>query len=66
MKAVGLEEVETYVLSHHNSITQYIATHPILELCLSVEQQTGAQVSMIWWDHIGLELGQVETVTDME
>ena len=35
MKSVGLEEVETYVLCHQNTVAQYIATLPILELCLA-------------------------------
>ena len=34
---VGLEEVETYVLRLQNTVAQYIATRPILELCLAVE-----------------------------
>ena len=37
MKAVGLEEVEMYVLHRQNTITQYIATRPILELCMVME-----------------------------
>ena len=35
MKEVGLEEVETYVLRHQNTVAQYIATRPIMELCLA-------------------------------
>ena len=33
MKDAGLEEVEMYVLSTHNTIVQYIATRIILDLC---------------------------------
>ena len=50
MMSVGLEEVETYVLCRQNTITHYIANWPILELCLTVEQQMGAHVTMIWWE----------------
>ena len=32
MQEVGFEEVEEYVLSRHNTIAQYIATLPIMEL----------------------------------
>ena len=49
MKAVGLEEVETYVLRHQNTVAQYISTRLILELCLTAERRTGSQVSMRWW-----------------
>ena len=48
MKSVGLDEVETYILRRQNTVAQYIATRPILELCLAVEQQTGARVLMRW------------------
>ena len=37
MTSVRLEELETYVLRHQNIIAQYIATCPILELCLLAE-----------------------------
>ena len=42
---VVLYEVETYVLIRQNAITQYIATHPILYLCLEAELWTGVQVA---------------------
>ena len=34
----GIEEVETYVLRHPNTIYQYITTRLILELCLASER----------------------------
>ena len=34
MAPVGLEEIDTYVLCHQNSITQYIVTRLILYICL--------------------------------
>ena len=49
MMAVVLEEVDTYVIHRQNNVAQYIATGPIIELCLIAERQTGAQVSMRWW-----------------
>ena len=44
MKTVGLKEVETYVLRHQNTVSQYIYTWPILELCLEEEIRKGARV----------------------
>ena len=43
MAAVGLDEVDAYVLCYHNTITHYIATRPILELCLAEERQLRAR-----------------------
>ena len=37
MMEVGLEEMETYILRHHNTISQYITTRKILELCMASE-----------------------------
>ena len=48
MAAVGLKEVDTYVLHLHNNMAQYITTSPILELCLAEEWRPVAHVSQ-WW-----------------
>ena len=50
MTSVGLEEVETYILRHHDTIPQYIATCLILELCLEEEQHKGERVTQRWWE----------------
>ena len=49
MEAVGIEEVEMYVLHRHNTVNYYISTQPILELCLTAEQRLGARLSTRWW-----------------
>ena len=36
MASVGLDEVDTYVLRHQNTISRYIVNFPILELCLEL------------------------------
>ena len=66
MKAVGMEEVETYVLHRNNTVTQYNATRPILEICMSAERWPGAQVSLRWWEQAGLEPGQGGSEMDAE
>ena len=48
MKAVGLEEVDKYILRLQNNVAQYITTRPIMWLCLAAERRLGARVSMIW------------------
>ena len=52
--ASGLEEVETYILHRQNTIAQYIATRPILELCLAAEQRPGAWFARNWCYQAGL------------
>ena len=56
MSAVVLKEVETYVLFHKNTIDQYIATCPILGICLTKEPRPGAWVTQRWWEQGGLDL----------
>ena len=58
MMSVGLEEVETCVLHRQNTIAQYIATRPILEICLTVEQRPGARLTRQWWDKAKINFGE--------
>ena len=39
-----------------NTVAQYIATRPILDLCKAAERKRGARVGMRWWEQAGLEL----------
>ena len=56
MAVVGLEEVEKYFLFPQNTIAQYIATRPILDLCLVAERRPGARVTQHRWGQGGLDL----------
>ena len=48
--------MDTYVDRHQNTFTQYIATRPIIDLCLEAEQLTGTRVSKRWWKKESLDL----------
>ena len=61
MAASGLEEVDTYVLCQHNTITQYVTTCPILEMCLVGERLPGTRVAWWWWDKEGINLEGVRS-----
>ena len=52
----GLQEVETYISCHQNTVVQYIATSPIIDLCLAEKRRLGPIVSMWWWEQEGLDL----------
>ena len=54
MMAVGLEEVKTYVLRRQNTITHYIVTRLILDICLVADKWPGAQVKRRWWYQAGI------------
>ena len=50
MSEVGMQEVETYVSCRQNTGAQFIATRPIMDLCLEAERRPGTRVSKRWWD----------------
>ena len=51
-----LREVETYVSCRQNTVAQFIATKPIMDLCLAAERIPGSWVSRQWWDQDGVDL----------
>ena len=65
MLEVGLQELETYVSRHQNTVVQYIATRPIMDLCLAAERRPGTRVEMRWREQEGLYLEGMRTA-DLE
>ena len=58
----GFELMETYIHQRQNTVTDYIATLPILDLCEAAERKRGAWVGIRWREQEGLELaGERET-----
>ena len=37
----GLDKIGVYIAHRQNTVTQYIATHPIMDLCLAAERNPG-------------------------
>ena len=60
MKEVGLTDVQTYIKRRQNTIAQYIATRPLLDLCEGATQIEGARVKMGWWGQTGIDWGTNE------
>ena len=56
MAETGLQEVETYVPCRHNTVAQFIATRPIMKLCMAEEQSLGPRLAKWWWDKGGMDL----------
>ena len=44
-----LQEVETYLYHLHNTVAQFIATRPIMDLCLAAERSLGSRITKQWW-----------------
>ena len=54
-----MQEVETYVSRRQNTVTQYIATRPIMDLCLAAKRRPGPRVTMRWWEQEGMDLERI-------
>ena len=50
MKEAGFTDVRTSINRRQNTVAQYIATRPLLDLCEGATQRGGARVTMRWWD----------------
>ena len=48
--------IRTSILRRQNTVAQYIATQPIMDLCEQATLWTGAQVSRWWWEQTGIDL----------
>ena len=55
MKESGFTDLRTSINRRQNTVAQYIATRPLLELCKGETQQGGARVTMRWWYQKGID-----------
>ena len=53
--------MDTYVDRHQNTFTQYIATRPIIDLCLEATRRPGSRVAKQWWEQDSLDLEGMRT-----
>ena len=49
MAEAGLQELETYVSHHQNTVSQYISNRPIMDLFLATKRRPGPRVKMWCW-----------------
>ena len=55
MAEAGMKEVETYVSCRQSTMAQYIATRPIMDLCMVAKRRPGPRVTMRWWVQKGVD-----------
>ena len=60
MKEAGFTDVRTSIKRRHNTVAQYIATRPLLDLCKGMTQIGGARVEMRWWYQKGVDWGKAK------
>ena len=55
MKEVGLTYIRTSILKRQNTVAQYIATRPLLDLCEGARAREGEKVPLRWWYQAGID-----------
>ena len=60
MAEADLKEVETYVSCRHNTVSQYIATRPIMDMCMLANRRPGPRVATRWCEQEGLDLEEIQ------
>ena len=56
LKTLGLEEIGLYIVRYHNMAAYYIATRPIMNLCLAPERNPVLHLSMQWCEHPAMDI----------
>ena len=56
MQEAEFEDMEEYVLKRQNTVAQYIAMRPFLDLCKETVQMPGKWVAKMWWEKKVLDL----------
>ena len=47
--------IRTSILNRQNTVAQYIATRPLLDLWEGARAREGAKVPLRWWDQAGID-----------
>ena len=55
MKEAGIVWIRTSILRRQNTVAQFIATRPILDLCEKSKRWSGARLSRRWREHTGID-----------
>ena len=55
LKEAGIVRIRTSILRRQNTVAQFIATRPILDLCEKAKIHPGARVPRRWWEQMGID-----------
>ena len=55
MRESGLTDIGKSIANRQNTVTQYIATRPLLDLCEGARAREGAKLPMRWWNHADID-----------
>ena len=60
----GFEVMEEYSWRRQNTVTQFIDTQSLLDLCEETERTPGARVGVWWWEQAGFDLAGARETTE--
>ena len=55
MKETGLTDVGKSIANRQNTVAQYIATRPLLDLCEEARAREGTRVPLRWWNQTDID-----------
>ena len=55
MEEAGITDIHTSILRRQNTVAQYTATRPLLDLCVGARAREGAKVTLRWWEQAGFD-----------
>ena len=50
-----MTDVGKSIANRQNTVAQYIATRPLLDLCKSAREREGVKVPQSWWEQAGID-----------
>ena len=61
MREAGLTDIGNSIANGQNTVAQYIATRPLLDLCEEARAREGTRVPMRWWNQTGIDWEAAKT-----
>ena len=61
MREAGLTEIGKSIANRQNTVAQYIAAQPLLDLCEEARAREGTRVPMRWWNQTGIDWKAAKT-----
>ena len=55
MQEAGLTDIRKSMANRQNTVAQYIAKQPLLDLCEGARAREGASVPMRWWNQVEID-----------
>ena len=55
MREAGLTYIRKSIANRQNTVAQYIAMRPLLDLCEGARPKEGAKVPMRWWNQADID-----------